>query len=105
MALTEQGSRFYLSQGNIPHQGDCKSKSNPHLMLFLSQLTTGMWRDKKIRSQPIATLSVTNLSLKGFALMFLQAGLEHLEPCQMPSVISVATDAQQTGPWAGSHLH
>lgn len=55
--------------------------------------------------QPIATPSATNLSLKGFASMFLRAELEHLEPCQMPSVVSVATDAQQTGPWAGSHLH
>lgn len=76
------------------------------MLLFLSQLNLGKLRDKKpLCSQPIATLSATNLSLKGFASMFLRAGLEHLEPCQMPSVVSVAADAQQTGPWAGSHLH
>lgn len=55
-------------------------------------------------SCPTATPSATNLSLREFASTFLRAGLEHLEPCQMPSAVSVATDAQQTGPWAGSHL-
>lgn len=75
------------------------------MLILLSLLTIENRRDKKIPCQPTTTLSATNLSLKGFALAFLQAGLEHLEPCQKPSVVSVATDAQQTGPWAGNHLH
>lgn len=74
------------------------------MLFLLSQLIIGKQRDKKIHS-PLQLLLTTNLSLEEFALTFLQAGLEHLEPCQMPSVTSVATDAQQTGPWAGSHLH
>lgn len=103
--IPQEGSWLYVSQGNISHRGDCKS-SSPHLMLFLlSQLNLGKLRDKTPRcSQPIATPSATNLSLREFASTFLRAGLEHLEPCQMPSAVSVATDAQQTGPWAGSHL-
>lgn len=57
-----------------------------------------------MQSQLTSALSTTNLSLEGFALRFLQAAVEHLESCQMPSAVSVAADAQQTGPWAGSHL-
>lgn len=104
--ITQQGLWFYLSQGSTPHWTGCKSSSDPHLtLLLLSQLSIGKGSDKKIRVSPLQLFLTTNLSLKVFALMFLQAGLEHLEPCQMPSVASVATDAQQTGPWAGSHLH
>lgn len=103
--IPQEGSWLYVSQGNISHWWDRKS-SSPHLMLFLlSQLNLGKLRDKKPPcSQPTATPSATNLSLREFASTFLRAGLEHLEPCQMPSAVSVATDAQQTGPWAGSHL-
>lgn len=102
-----QRGHGFMSAKVISHTRGDKSNISPHLMwLLLSKMNLGKLRDKKtlMQSQPTATPSATNLSLKGFASMFLRAELEHLEPCQMPSVVSVATDAQQTGPWAGSHL-
>lgn len=43
-------------------------------------------------------VKITNLSLKGFAVMSLQGVLEHLELYQMPSAVNVAVGAEQTGP-------
>lgn len=55
--ITQQGLWFYLSQGCTPHQTGCKSSCNPYLtLLLLSQLSIGKGSDKKISSQPTATV-------------------------------------------------